>query len=475
VRIRLIGVGTARGDDAAGLAAAERLAATPLPPGVEVAACERPADLPELLADADAALLIDALAPAGQPGRVRTVGREELARAGRLSSHALGVAEGLALAEALGRSPARVEILGIEAERSQGDSLSEAVRRGVDEAVAQARARVAALAAEAAGASGPPAGPEHRATPAPTSLHQPSGRASLGFAFATATMLLWAVLPLALGGVLRHLDPATITWFRFSVSALVLAAVLAHRGALPGLRGIRRGGLVLLATATFGLAANYIAFLVGLAWTGEASAQVLIQLAPVLLSLGGIAIFGERFAPVQWLGFAVLVLGLALFSTGRIRELPDGSSARYLAGVAMIGLAAVTWAGYGLAQKQLLRHLSPQGVMLCIYAGCALCFAPFARPAALATLAPAPLGLLLFTAANTLLAYGAFATALAHWEASRVSAVLAVGPLATVGFAALAGALVPGWLSPEPLPGPALAGAGLVVAGSLATALGRRR
>jgi drug/metabolite transporter (DMT)-like permease len=305
-------------------------------------------------------------------------------------------------------------------------------------------------------------------------LHQPSGRASLGFAFAAATMLLWAVLPLALVGVLRHLDPPTITWFRFSVSALVLAAVLARRRALPDLRGLRRGGLALLAAATLGLAANYIAYLVGLDWTGEASAQVLIQLAPVLLSLGGIAIFGERFTTAQWLGFGVLVGGLALFSTGRIRAIPSGASARYLAGVAMIGFAAVTWAGYGLAQKQLLRHLSPQGVMLCIYVGCALCFAPLARPAALADLGPATLALLVFTAANTLLAYGAFAAALAHWEASRVSAVLSVGPLATVGFAALAGALLPGRVTPEPLPSTALLGAGLVVAGSLATALGRR-
>jgi hydrogenase maturation protease len=154
VRIRVIGVGTAHGDDAAGLAAAAGLASGPLPEGVEVVTCERPGpDLPGLLADADAVVVIDALAPSGAPGRVRPLAPDELARTARLSSHSLGVPEALALAQALGRCCARVEVLGIEAERSQGDGLSAAARRGVDEAVARVRARVTALAAAAAGSA----------------------------------------------------------------------------------------------------------------------------------------------------------------------------------------------------------------------------------------------------------------------------------------------------------------------------------
>ena len=42
-------------------------------------------------------------------------------------------------------------------------------------------------------------------------LHRPSGRASLGFAFAFLTMAAWGVLPLALELVLQSLDTATIT------------------------------------------------------------------------------------------------------------------------------------------------------------------------------------------------------------------------------------------------------------------------
>jgi drug/metabolite transporter (DMT)-like permease len=317
-----------------------------------------------------------------------------------------------------------------------------------------------------------PAGPAARA--AARELHQPSGRAALGFALALATMLLWAGLPLALQLVLRRLDALTLTAFRFAVAAAVLGALLARGGRLPALRRLSRNGSLLLIGATVGLATNYISFLVGLDWTGEATSQVVIQLAPLLLSAGGVAVFGERFTPAQWLGFGAMAGGLVLFSAGRISGF-ESPPARYLAGTGLIVFAAVTWAAYGLAQKQLLRHLPPQGVMLCVYAGCTLCFAPFASPAALAALDLGTFALLVACAANTLLAYGAFVAALAHWEASRVSAVLALGPPTTVALAALAGALWPQRFQPEPLAPASLAGAALVVAGSLAASLGGRR
>ena len=287
-------------------------------------------------------------------------------------------------------------------------------------------------------------------------------------------MALWAVLPLALQGVLRQLDPATLTWFRFVFSSLALAAFLGARGRLPALRALGRVGWLLLGVATLGLAANYIAYLVGLAHTGEASAQVLIQMAPILLSLGGIAVFGERYTRLQWLGLAVLVAGLALFSWGQLSALAAHAE-RYRAGVALMGFAAVTWAGYGLAQKQLLHHLAAPGLMLLIYVGCALCFTPFARPAALARLDAPTFALLVFCAANTLLAYGAFAAALSHWDASRVSAVLSLGPPTTLALAWLAEQLLAGRVVAEPVARGSLVGTALVVAGSLASSLGGRR
>ncbi len=301
-------------------------------------------------------------------------------------------------------------------------------------------------------------------------LHRPSGDAALGASFAGATMLLWAVLPFALAGALARVEPVTLTWARFVIASGALFAWLALRGGLPELRKLAGGGWRLLVAAVLGLAVNYIAYLVGLHRTTPAGAQVLIQLAQVLLSLGAIFVFGERFTRVQWAGFATLLVGLVTFSWAQLAQLAAGLD-RYLSGVGLIVFAAITWAGYGLAQKQLLVRLGAQPLMLLIYAGCALCFTPFAHPAQLASLDARGWSLVAFCGANTLLGYGALAAALAHWEASRVSALLAAGPLVTLAIAAFAGGAVP----TEHLDGASWLGAACVVFGSAATSAGGRR
>ncbi len=285
-------------------------------------------------------------------------------------------------------------------------------------------------------------------------------------------MLLWGVLPLVLQGVLASLDPVTITWFRFSFAALVLAGWLRQRAELPRLGGLGPRRLALLGVATVFLAANYLTYLLGLDRTDPPTAQVLIQAAPLLLALSGIAIFRERFTFTQWLGLGVLVLGMGGFFAGQIRALVEGLD-RYVAGVGWIGAAAVTWAIYGTAQKQLLLWLGSQGIMLCIFAGSALLFLPGADPGALAGLDLAGWALLLLASLNTLLAYGSFAAALEHWEASRVSAILALTPLATLGFTALAAMVWPEHVDGRSVSTPALLGAATVVGGSLLVSLGQ--
>ncbi|HEU4431217.1 MAG TPA: DMT family transporter [Myxococcota bacterium] len=303
-----------------------------------------------------------------------------------------------------------------------------------------------------------------------TVLHRPTGDAALGASFAALTMLLWSVLPFALAGALARIDPVTLTWARFVIASGALLGWLALRRGLPELRRLAGGGWRLLALAVLGLSVNYIAYLVGLHRTTPAGAQVLIQLAQVLLSLGGIFVFGERFTRVQWAGFVTLVLGLVTFSWAQLAQLAS-ELAQYLSGIALIVFASVVWAGYGLAQKQLLVRLPSQPLMLLIYAGCALCFTPFADPRALAGLDAAGWALVTFCGANTLLGYGALAAALAHWEASRVSALLALGPLVTLAIAALAAGAVPA----ERLDAASWLGALCVVAGSIATSAGGQR
>jgi drug/metabolite transporter (DMT)-like permease len=302
-------------------------------------------------------------------------------------------------------------------------------------------------------------------------LHRSSGRRWLGFSLASITMLLWAVLPLALKILLRAMDSSTIVWYRFFLSSILLGALLAWRGGLPPIMRFDRTHWLFLAIATFGLALNYLAYMVGLDLTSPANAQVLIQLAPLLLALGGVLVFRERFSRLQWAGFCILILGLVTFFGSQLVAVAS-SLDRYFLGTATLVGAALTWAVYGMAQKQLLHWFSSQAVMLCIYVGCTLCLALLAEPASILELDGLELGVLLFCALNTLVAYGAFSAALAHWEASRVSSVLALTPLATLAFMSPLAALWPGLVAQETISATSLLGAVIVVAGSLLTALG---
>lgn len=305
------------------------------------------------------------------------------------------------------------------------------------------------------------------------SLHQITGKRRLGITLAFITMSVWAVLPLVLNLVLGQMDPISISWVRFSVSALMLGSVLALRGELPRLRALPRRGRLLLVLAVVALTANYLGFLEGLDRTSPTTTQVLIQLAPLMLALGGIFVFREVFSPAQWLGFVVILLGLAVFSGSQFRELVSDEG-RYLIGVAFIGFAAAVWAVYGLAQKQLLTVLDTPQLMFCIFAGCAIVLTPFARPASIASLDEAGFVGLVFGSIATLVAYGCFSASLSHVEASRVSAVLALVPMGTLASSLLAHSLAPTTFPTDPISAVSIAGAGMVVVGSLVTALAGR-
>src|SRR5690606_16570969 len=144
----------------------------------------------------------------------------------------------------------------------------------------------------------------------------------------------------------------------------------------------------------------------------------------------------------------------------------------YTAGVLIVLLAALVWAFYGLAQKQLLTVWNSLQVMMVIYLACALLLTPWAHPMQALQLSPLQGWLLLACCLNTLVAYGAFAEALAHWEASRVSATLAITPLVTFSAVALAASWWPDHVLPEQVNWIAYAGAVVVVFGSALTALG---
>jgi drug/metabolite transporter (DMT)-like permease len=219
------------------------------------------------------------------------------------------------------------------------------------------------------------------------------------------------------------------------------------------------------------LAGNYFLFMQGLALTSPANAEVIIQLATLLLGFGGLIIFKEKYNFFQWFGVGILTLGYVLFFSSQLTNIITSSHGTYIFGSALVVLGAVVWAIYALAQKQLLQSLSSAHIMLVIYGGCALLFTPLANIDAIIRLSNVHLITLLFCALNTVFAYGAFAESLEHWEASRVSAVLALAPIVTLIAVEVTSVITPGLIPLERLTLIGIVGACLVVGGSVAIAL----
>jgi drug/metabolite transporter (DMT)-like permease len=295
-------------------------------------------------------------------------------------------------------------------------------------------------------------------------LHQASGRWKLGLAMAVVTALSWATLPVALKITLEQLDPYTLTWFRFLVAALAMLAWLSLRGGFGGFAALDARRWTWLSLAAIGLIGNYVFYLLGVQHTTPGNAQLLIQLAPLLMALGGIFIFRERFRLAQWLGLAIIATGLLLFFRDQLLRAASGGA--YARGSLLVVIAAIVWAGYALLQKQLLVRLSSQAIQAFIYTLAAIVLLPLAQPRELLALDARHAWLLAFCSINTLVAYGAFAEALAHWQASRVSAVLALTPLLSLATIALVHSLWPWSIAPEHVGLLGWLGALAVVAGS---------
>ncbi|BAZ83579.1 DMT family transporter [Sphaerospermopsis kisseleviana CS-549] len=303
-------------------------------------------------------------------------------------------------------------------------------------------------------------------------IHQTSGRWRLGLSLSLLTVFLWGILPIALKVTLQVLDVYTVIWFRFLMSFILLAIYLFVQKKLPTIEQLRSSSGKLLAIATIFLGGNYFLFMQGLALTTASNAEVIIQLSTVLLGFGGLVIFRERYTLWQWFGVSVLTLGFLLFFKAQITNLITAQG-QYLVGSGLLVLGAVCWAIYALAQKQLLQSLSSYHIMLIIYGGCALLFTPFTKVYKIFNLDFLHLSMLLFCGLNTLIAYGSFAESLEHWEASRVSAVLALAPIVTLIAVELVAGIFPQLIPPENITLIGIIGALLVVSGSVAIALGK--
>ena len=266
------------------------------------------------------------------------------------------------------------------------------------------------------------------------------------------TVTLWGSAFVGIRDVGRALSPGALALGRLLVSVAVLGAVAAvRREPLPQRRDLLR-------IAAFG-----VLFLGGYSVTLNAAerrvdagtAAMLVNTGPILIAVLAGTFLGEGFPRRLFAGGAVAFAGVALIALGNAQA-PSPSGV----GIALLIVAACSYATAVVIQKSALARASPfQVTWLGCAAACLVCL-PFA-PSLVADLGPArpaTIGWVVYLGlAPTALGFATWAYALRRTSAGRLASLAYLIPVvATVLGWALLGETPP-WL--------AVAGGVLCVAG----------
>ena len=135
------------------------------------------------------------------------------------------------------------------------------------------------------------------------------------------TALLWGFLPIILKIALTGFSAGTIACFRFFFAFIVLFLILSMRGSQPS-RFLRKPPMLGI-VAGASLAVNYFGMTESVNLSSPSNAAILIQLAPVILVIVGVAFFKERVNWQQFLGFVIAATGFSLFYLDQLGNVKD--------------------------------------------------------------------------------------------------------------------------------------------------------
>jgi drug/metabolite transporter (DMT)-like permease len=157
----------------------------------------------------------------------------------------------------------------------------------------------------------------------------------------------WSFLFIKVAG--EGIPPATIAWARIALGALALWAFVRRQGLrVPGDRATLRH------FAVVAVAGNVVPFTL-LAWAEQnitsALTSVLNASTPLFTALCAAVALSERLRPVQLLGLATGIVGVAVAAGFGAADLSGSSAMASLA-------AASAGAGYGIAFVYMRRHLT---------------------------------------------------------------------------------------------------------------------
>lgn len=169
------------------------------------------------------------------------------------------------------------------------------------------------------------------------------------FLILTATALIWAGNAVAGRLAVGEVSPMALTFLRWAVVAVVLAAV-ARRGIAAEWPTVRRHGRFLFAMGGLGYTIFNALFYWSAHHTSAVNMGVLQGITPALVMAGSFAAFGARVGPLQLAGLAATLVGVAI-----VAARGDGGvllGLGFNAGDLGILLASILYAGYTVALRR---------------------------------------------------------------------------------------------------------------------------
>ncbi|MBZ9963289.1 DMT family transporter [Mesorhizobium sp. BR1-1-2] len=264
-----------------------------------------------------------------------------------------------------------------------------------------------------------------------TSTLNPAQRMDTTAAIAVAlTVVGWASAFPAIRAGLAAFGPLELGALRFAIAAVPAAIFLAvRRPTLPCIGELWRlafGGAVFVALYTAML--NF-----GELTVSAGAAGFIINVSPIFTAIMAMALLGERFSAMAWVGTAISFSGIGIIA------MADGQGLHFDTGALLVLGSALCSAVNTIVQKPLFARHHPLTIAASNMVLGALCLAPF-LPAAFSQAAVADtagLGAVVYLGVvPSLIAYAAWATALSRLPAARASNFLyLVSPMsALIGF-----------------------------------------
>ncbi len=154
--------------------------------------------------------------------------------------------------------------------------------------------------------------------------------------------------------VFSEIPPLAFNAVRMTLAALVLSAIwLAREGTptMPLQDWLKLWGVGLLGNAVY-----QILFVIGLDLTTSSTSSFLIGTIPVWAALLATMLGWEKLTRRTWLGILSAFVGVTLVTLG---SPVNHSRENSLVGNGLTLLAAISWAGYTVFSKDLLKRYSP--------------------------------------------------------------------------------------------------------------------